>query len=133
MTYHVCPRRKNQARIHINVCMKYKKFHDSKICQECGFYREGENEVPGRKKSAKKALRQNAKRRARNLVYKKKMKDLIKKARSLVLEKKIEEAKKLLPQIYKVLDKSAKVGVIKKNTAARKKSRITKSVNKTSN
>jgi len=81
-------------------------------------------------KSAKKALRQNVKRRARNLVYKKKMKDLIKKVRTLVLEKKIEQAKKLLSQVYKILDKAAKVGVIKKNTAARKKSRITKLLNK---
>ncbi len=81
-------------------------------------------------KSAKKALRQSVKRRDRNLVYKKKMKDLIKKVRGLVLEKKIEEAKKLLPQIYKILDKTAKIGVIKKNTASRKKSRITKLINK---
>lgn len=81
-------------------------------------------------KSAKKALRQNIKRRARNLVYKKKIKDLIKKVRSFVLEKKIEEAKKLLPQVYKILDKAAKVNVIKKNTASRKKSRITKLINR---
>ena len=81
-------------------------------------------------KSAKKALRQNVKRKARNLVYKKKMRDLIKQVRTLVEEKKTEEAKKLLPQIYKILDKTAKVGIIKKNTASRKKSRITKLVNK---
>lgn len=81
-------------------------------------------------KSTKKALRQNQKRRARNLVYKKKMRDLIKEVRSLVLEKKIEDAKKLLPQVYKILDKTAKVGIIKKNTAGRKKSRITKLINK---
>lgn len=81
-------------------------------------------------KSAKKALRQNAKRKARNLVYKKKMRGLIKQVRTLVEEKKTEEAKKLLPQIYKILDKTAKVGIIKKNTAGRKKSRITKLVNK---
>ncbi len=81
-------------------------------------------------KSTKKALRQNQKRRARNLVYKKKMRDLIKQVRILVEEKKTEEAKKLLPQVYKILDKTAKVGVIKKNTAGRKKSRITKLVNK---
>jgi len=77
-------------------------------------------------RSAKKALRQNIKRRKRNLIYKKKMKGLIKEVRKLALEKKVEEAKKLLPQIYKALDKAAKIGVIKKNTAARKKSRITK-------
>ena len=81
-------------------------------------------------KSTKKALRQNVKRRARNLVYKKKMKDLIKKVRTLVEEKKTEEAKKLLPQVYKILDKTAKVGIIKKNAASRKKSRITKLVSK---
>ena len=59
--------------------------------------------------SAKKALRQNIRRRTRNLVYKNKIKKLIKEVRTLVLEKKIEEAKKLLPQVYKTLDKAAKV------------------------
>lgn len=80
-------------------------------------------------KSAKKALRQSLKRRARNLVIKKKVKNLIKEVKSLVSQKKIEEAKKLLPNVYKFLDKAAKVGVLKKNTAARKKSRITKLIN----
>jgi len=77
-------------------------------------------------KSAKKALRQTERRAFRNLVYKKKIKNLIKKVRNLVSQKKLEEAKNFLPQIYKILDKSAKTGVIKKNTAARKKSRIAK-------
>jgi len=81
-------------------------------------------------KSAKKALRQNIKRKARNLIYKNKIKKLLKEVRTLVLEKKIEEAKKLLPQVYKTLDKAAKVRVIKKNRANRSKSRVTKLVNK---
>lgn len=81
------------------------------------------------KKSAKKALRQSKKRRARNLGRKKKIKDLTKEIRNLISQKKIKEAKALLPQIYKILDKAAKVGTIKKNTASRKKSRITKLVN----
>lgn len=81
-------------------------------------------------KSAKKALRQNKKRRVKNLIYKNKIKDLIKKIRFLVSEKKNDEAKKLLPQLYKILDKSAKTEVIKKNTASRKKSRLTKFCNK---
>jgi len=76
--------------------------------------------------SAKKALRQNLKRRARNLIYKQKIKNLIKQVKVLVSQKKTEEAKKLLSQVYKILDKAAKTGLIKKNTAARKKSRITK-------
>jgi len=81
-------------------------------------------------KSAKKALRQNIKRRAKNLVQKRKLKKTIKELRSLVAEKKIEEAKKILPLAYKILDKSAKTGLIKKNTASRKKSRLAKLVNK---
>ena len=79
-------------------------------------------------KSVKKAIRQNVKRRKKNLIYKNKIKDLIKKARVLVKEKKEKEAKELLPQIYKILDKAAKKGVIKKNTASRRKSRIAKMI-----
>lgn len=77
------------------------------------------------KKSAKKALRQSLKRRVRNLAYKRKIKKLTKDIKKLVSEKKIKEAKSLLSQIYKILDKATKVGVIKKNNASRKKSRIT--------
>jgi len=81
-------------------------------------------------KSAKKALRQSIKRKKLNLGKKKVLKNLLKKVKSLVSEKKIEEAEKLLPQVYKALDKTAKVGLIKKNTAGRKKSRITKLIHR---
>ena len=81
------------------------------------------------KKSAKKALRKSLKRRQRNLIYKKKIKDLVKQFKKLLKENKKEEAKNFLPLIYKALDKAAKVGVIKKNTASRKKSRLSKLVN----
>jgi small subunit ribosomal protein S20 len=80
--------------------------------------------------SAKKALRQNIKQRAKNTNRRTKIKDLIKEARVLIAEKKTEEVKKILPQIYKIIDKGAKVGIMKKNTASRKKSRITKLINK---
>ncbi len=82
-------------------------------------------------KSAKKALRQSIKRRKRNIQRKKKIKTLIKEVKNLLSQKKTEEAKKLLPLVYKALDKTAKVGTIKKNAASRKKSRITKLINKT--
>ena len=81
-------------------------------------------------KSAKKALRQSLRRKAGNLVYKDKIKNLLKEARNLVSQKKVKEAKALLSNIYKALDKAAKKGVIKKNTASRKKSRISKLINK---
>jgi small subunit ribosomal protein S20 len=80
------------------------------------------------KKSAKKALRQSLRRRKINLFHKNRMKKIIKEIKGLVLEKKKEEAKKLLPLAYKYIDKAAKRGVIKENTAARKKSKITKLV-----
>jgi len=79
-------------------------------------------------KSAKKALRQSIKRKARNLQQTKKIKNLLKEMKNLISLKKTEEAKKLLPQVYKYLDKAAKTGLMKKNTAARKKSRTTKSI-----
>ncbi len=81
-------------------------------------------------KSAKKAIRQSAARKEHNIVYKDKIKSLVKEARALVLAKKMTEAKKLLPDIYKALDKAAKVGVIKKNNASRRKSRLTKLIDK---
>ena len=63
---------------------------------------------------------------------KKNIKKAFKKIRRFLDEKKIKEAKSILPQIYKLLDKAAKTGLIKKNTAARKKSRITKLISKSS-
>jgi ribosomal protein S20 len=41
-----------------------------------------------------------------------------------VLDKKIDEAKKLIPKLQKAIDKAEKRGVIKKNNASRKKSRL---------
>jgi len=79
-------------------------------------------------KSAKKNLRKSLRKRQHNLFYKKKIKALIKKARGLFLEGKKEEAKNMLPEIYKVLDKATKENVLKKNTARRKKSKIAKLV-----
>ena len=81
-------------------------------------------------KSAKKALRQNKTRRVRNLRRLDVLRDTVKKIKKLVKENKREEAVKLLPLAYKAIDKAAKTGVIKKNTAARKKSRLMKLIAK---
>jgi len=80
------------------------------------------------KKAAKKALKQSKKRRTRNRVQTKKIRSLLKKARLLISQNKTDEAKKVLPGVYKVLDKAAKVGLIKKNRASRIKSRVTKAL-----
>ncbi|MDP2864223.1 MAG: 30S ribosomal protein S20 [bacterium] len=95
-------------------------------------------------KSAKKALRQSLRKKARNVLKMKKLRKLLKEVKTLVTRaqakredkqssspsQKIDEAKKLLPKVYKLLDKAAKTGLIKKNTASRKKARITKLINK---
>ncbi|MBP6856764.1 MAG: 30S ribosomal protein S20 [Candidatus Pacebacteria bacterium] len=77
-------------------------------------------------KSAKRALRGSLRKKASNDRQKKAMKDTIKKVERLVKEKKVDEAKKLLPSVYQVIDKTAKKGIIKKNNASRKKSRMSR-------
>ncbi len=74
--------------------------------------------------SAKKALRQNTKRRAVNLDRKKTLKSIIKEYKTLVSAKKLDEAKAQLSKVFKALDKLAKVDLIKKNKASRLKSRL---------
>lgn len=81
------------------------------------------------KKSAKKALRQSFRKRENNKRHKNAVKSAVKKLKKAVNEKNKEEAVKALPFVYKEFDKAAKVGVIKKNTASRKKSRIAKLIN----
>lgn len=73
--------------------------------------------------SAKKALRQSKKRRLRNLRKIRAYKETVKEFKKIVKSGDFESAKKLLPKVYKTLDKAAKIGVIKKNKASRLKSR----------
>jgi small subunit ribosomal protein S20 len=76
--------------------------------------------------SALKKLRQDKKRRLRNLKIKNDIKNKIKKLKKLLQEKKLEEAKKQLNLVYSCLDKAAKKKIIHQNNAARKKSRLAK-------
>ena len=80
-------------------------------------------------KSAEKRLRQDEKKQYRNLQRKKEMRNLLKEVKVLVSDKKQKEALEMLPKIYKAIDKAAKNNVLKKNTASRKKSGVTKLIN----
>ena len=73
--------------------------------------------------SAKKALRQSIRRRAKNLKRSNAYKNAVKELKKIAPTNK-EEAKKLMSKTYKAIDKAAKTGVIKKNKAARLKSGI---------
>jgi ribosomal protein S20 len=78
--------------------------------------------------SAKKALRQNARNRERNLGREKKLKEVVKKFKKLIEAAKKDEAQALLKEVYKTIDKMAKVDFIKKGRANRMKSRLAKKV-----
>ncbi len=67
-------------------------------------------------------MRQSKRRRARNLLKRETYKKLATKYKGFVSGKKVEEAKKMLPAVYKALDKAAKTNVIAKNKASRLKS-----------
>ena len=79
-------------------------------------------------KSTKKRLRQNPERRKVNDKKLLEMRKLLKEALLLLSQNNKAEVEKNLPAIYKAIDKAAKGGVIKKNTAARKKSRLVKRI-----
>ena len=81
-------------------------------------------------KSAKKALRKSKKRRLENLKIKERIKKIKKEIKSLIQENKTEEAKKMLPLLYKALDKAAKRGTIKEGKADSEKSKIAKLLSK---
>jgi len=77
--------------------------------------------------SAKKAIRGSLKKKAFNDRRKRAMKEVIKKIEKIAKTDK-KEAEKILSAAFKAVDKAAKGGVIKKNNAARKKSRLARLV-----
>ncbi len=74
--------------------------------------------------SAKKALRVSKRKRGFNLAQKETLNKTVKQFKKLVTAKNIKEAQALVAQLQKTIDKSTKTGLIKKNTASRKKSRL---------
>ena len=82
------------------------------------------------KDAARKALRQSIHRRQRNVDALETLRKLIKKTRKLIGLQKPEEASVSYRALAKMLDKLAKRGILKKNTASRYKSRVAKAVNR---
>ena len=77
-------------------------------------------------RNAKKALRVAEKKTAANTRTKKSLKEGVKKIEKLVSAKNYADAKTALASAYSAIDKAAKKGVIKKNTASRKKARLSR-------
>ncbi len=81
-------------------------------------------------RQALKRARRDAKRRLRNRYHLSRMRTYIKKLRKMVEAGQLEEAQKLLPQVVSIIQHTASKGVIHKNEAGRRVSRITQLVNK---
>ena len=80
--------------------------------------------------SAKKVIRSSEKKRIFNLRRKETLHEATKSFLKAIAAKDVAGAEKLLPTAYKAIDKAMKRGIIKGNTAARKKSRLSKLVKK---
>jgi len=83
-------------------------------------------------RGAKKAHRSSLKKQAFNLRRKNKMTKAVKSLKKLVASGNKKEALAMMREVQQTLDKAAKSHVIKKNTASRRKSRLSKLVKKLS-
>lgn len=81
-------------------------------------------------KSAKKRVLIAEKNRIRNVAFKSSIKTAMKKVLELAAGEDKEALSAALSQAYKLCDKAVSKGILHKNTAARKKSRLTLAVNK---
>ena len=83
--------------------------------------------------SAIKRLRSSERRRLHNRVYRGQARTAVKKARSLMTAGNLEEAREAVQAASRALDKAAAKGIIHKNNAARRKSRLMQQLNQAEN
>ena len=80
-------------------------------------------------KSALKRVRSSEKKRVRNRKVRSETRTYIKRARTQIESGQLEEAQKSVAVAMRALDKAAENGVIHKNNAARRKSRLMHQLN----
>lgn len=81
-------------------------------------------------KGAAKAHRVSLRKRVFNVRRTRTMNEVVKDLRKMIAGGDVKGAEAKLPEVQKAIDKAAKRGVIKKNTAARKKSRLVAAIQK---
>jgi len=79
-------------------------------------------------KSGKKSVKQSEAKRVFNTRRIRAMKSTTKQLGSFLSNKDKKGAETLLPEAYKAIDKAAKRGILKKNTAARRKSKLARDI-----
>jgi small subunit ribosomal protein S20 len=80
-------------------------------------------------KSAMKRIRTSEKRRIRNAAVRSTVRTSLKGARAAIEGGQADGARETLHRTIQILDKAVTKGVIHKNTASRKKSRLTRQLN----
>jgi small subunit ribosomal protein S20 len=81
-------------------------------------------------RSALKRIRSSEKKRQRNQIFRSAARTHVKKARQLITKQgRTEESEAAVRKAISALDKAAQKGVIHKNNAARRKSRLMKMLN----
>jgi small subunit ribosomal protein S20 len=81
-------------------------------------------------RSAIKRIRSSERKRRINQVHRSRARTYVRKARRLIAAGQLEEAESMAQQAFSALDKAAQKGVIHKNNAARRKSRLTDYLNR---
>ena len=81
-------------------------------------------------KSSKKRILVAEKNAERNVAFKSSIKTAIKKALALATDKDKKALETAVSKVYQLCDKAVSKGILHKNTAARKKSRLTIALNK---
>ena len=81
-------------------------------------------------KSAIKRVLVEKRNEERNVAFKSSIKTAVKKALALANGEDKEALNKALSKVYQLCDKAVSKGILHKNTAARKKSRLTLAINK---
>lgn len=77
-------------------------------------------------KSAIKRNRQNKKRRLRNRIYRGRARTTVRNAKAVIDDGDLDSAREATLEAISALDKAAEKGILHKNNAARRKSRLMK-------
>ncbi len=89
----------------------------------------GPTKIKKRKKSVLKRIRQTATRTVHNRALRSRLRNQIRQLRRILDTRDLEQAKQVLKETISVIDWAVRKGILRKNAAARHKSRLTSRFN----
>lgn len=81
------------------------------------------------RRNAIKKIRADREKQLRNKSTSSELKTLIRQFLAACTEKKLDAAKAQIPALFSKLDRAVKIGILKENTASRRKSRVSRKLN----